>query len=505
MNQNRRPVGVRVLALLLAAAIPISVFTLQPAWLAQLTYAVEAGQARVAQEQLAVANDLSEAFRDVAKAMRPSVVSISSTRRMEPRMNPENRIPNELRGFLDEDIFERFFEFQIPESGLAQRGLGSGVIVSEDGYVLTNNHVVGDADDVDVTLSDGRQFRAETVGADKATDIAVLKIDASDLVPAKLGKSAALEVGEWVLAMGSPFGLDHTVTAGIISATGRANMGITDYEDFIQTDAAINPGNSGGPLVNLHGEVIGINTAIASRTQGYMGVGFAIPSEMAGHVMRGIIDKGFVTRGWLGAAIRDLSEALAESFEYDSTDGVLIDDVVAESPADKAGLKAGDIVTSFNGQTVESANELRNAVAATAPGSEVNLDIVRRGERKTLTVNVAQLNEDKLAAATGGRESSNNLGMTVEDLTPSRASQLGINDVQGVVVTEIESNGMAAPSLKPPHARAAATGQELILRTMSLHHLLRSEQSYGNHDANKVGSGKAAQAAAPHAASKSLQ
>jgi serine protease Do len=235
------------------------------------------------------------------------------------------------------------------------------------------------------------------------------------------------------------------VTAGIISATGRANVGITDYEDFIQTDAAINPGNSGGPLVNLRGEVVGINTAIASRSGGYMGVGFAIPSEMAGHVMHSIIDKGFVTRGYLGAMIRDLSEDLAKSFKFESTNGVLINDVMADSPAAKAGLKSGDIVTKFNGQAVETANELRNAVAATAPDDEVSLEIFRDGERKTINVNVGQLDEDKVAAAVGGRDSASDLGMTVEIITPQIASQLGLeNRAKGVAVTKVDPTSMAA-------------------------------------------------------------
>jgi serine protease Do len=450
MSENRRSFTFKLLGLLLAAVIPVSVLTVYPDWLSRLTYAVEVGQAQVAEEQLAVANDLSQAFRQVAKALGPSVVSISSTRRIEPTQRGprfEGQIPEEFRRFFDDDTFERFFENRTPQRPFEQRGLGSGVIVSEDGYILTNHHVVGQADEVNVTLSDGRQLRAELVGGDEATDVAVLKIDADGLKPAKLGKSSALEVGEWVLAIGSPFGLHHTVTAGIVSATGRANLRITDYEDFIQTDAAINPGNSGGPLVNLRGEVVGINTAIATRGAGYMGVGFAIPSEMASHVMHGIIDKGFVTRGWLGAMIQDLNEDLAESFKFESTEGVLIGDVVDGGPAQKAGLKAGDIVTKYNGQTVESANELRNAVAATAPDTDVKLEVFRDGRPTTITVKVAQLDTQQVASASGrgSGESANELGMRVENLTPERASQLGVEtDEQGVVVTEVEEGSLAA-------------------------------------------------------------
>jgi serine protease Do len=449
MSEIRHKPTVKLLVVLLTVAFTISVLTLQPNWLSQLTYAVEVGKAQAAGEQLAVAKDLSQAFRDVAKMLRPSVVSVSSTKRFKPMQRGnhsfENRIPNDFRGLFGDDPFERFFEFQVPERGFEQRGLGSGVIVTEDGYVLTNNHVAGDADEVNVTLSTGRTMRATVVGKDKATDIAVLKIDADNLKPAKLGKSTALEVGDWVLAIGSPFGLDHTVTAGIISATGRANVGITDYEDFIQTDAAINPGNSGGPLVNLRGEVIGINTAIATRSSGYMGVGFAIPSDMASHVMHSIIDKGFVTRGWLGAMIQDLNDELAKSFGYESNEGVLIGDVVADGPAAKAGLVAGDIVTKYNNQSVRSANELRNAVAATAPETNAKLEIFRDGKPKSLTVRIAQLDQEKTTASKGGGERANEIGIRVETLTPERASQLGADaHSKGVVVTQVDDGSLAA-------------------------------------------------------------
>ncbi len=404
------------------------------------------------------ADQLSRAFREVAQALRPSVVSISSTKRVAPaaqrRSFPEGRsfeFGDEF-GFGDqEELLRRFFESipqQLPRGRYAQQGLGSGVIISTDGAILTNNHVVQGADEVTVKLSDGRSYPAKVVGTDSHTDLAVLKIDAPDLVAAPLGNSSAMRVGDWVLAIGSPMGLAQTVTAGIISATGRANVGIADYEDFLQTDAAINPGNSGGPLVNLRGEVIGINTAIASRTGGNMGIGFAIPSNMARTVKDAILRDGEVQRGLLGAVIQDLTPELAESFNYDSTDGVLVGDVVEDGPAQKAGLKAGDIVTSYGGKPMRSANQLRNTVAATAPGTNIELGIVRSGDAKTLSVKIGELDSSTAQAAgpsTPEGHASRELGLSVATLTPQLASRLGIDeDARGAVVTEVEQGSLAA-------------------------------------------------------------
>jgi len=283
-----------VLLAVVVAAVAVAVSIDLPSTVTKLVYAAESGRAQAAREHLAGVNDLSKAFQYVAKAMRPSVVSIVSTTSFHnedrgsvvPPRDPRRQLPKEFRDFFGgEDPFDKFFELPTPRGDFQQKGAGTGVIVSGDGYVLTNNHVVRGADEIKVTLSDSRSFTAKVVGSDAKTDLAVLKIDATDLLPAKLGNSDTIEVGQWVLAIGGPFGLDQTVTAGIISAKGRSNVGIADYENFIQTDAAINPGNSGGPLVNMKGEVIGINTAIASRSGGYMGIGFAIPSSMARSIM----------------------------------------------------------------------------------------------------------------------------------------------------------------------------------------------------------------------------
>ena len=460
--------GSLAVAFVLVAALGFGAVAMLPSVVSHLSYAAEAGQAAAAREQLETAQDLSSAFQQTAKALRPSVVTISSVQRVErsPLRGGQQfqgrQMPEEFRRFFGDDL-ERFFEFPQQQGTFEQRGLGSGVIVDAKGLIITNDHVVRDADEVTVTLSDGREFRAEVVGHDAATDIAVLKIDASGLVAAPFGNSDAAEVGQWVLAIGSPMELDQTVTAGIISAKGRANLQIADYEDFIQTDAAINPGNSGGPLVNLRGEVIGINTAIASRTGGNMGIGFAIPANMVRNVMDAIVKEGTVNRGWLGVAIGELDKDLAESFNYDSTDGVLINDVLADGPAAKAGLQAGDIIVSLNGQEVSDVHDLRNDVAALAPGTTAELVVARNGNERTVRVKIGQLTDENLQAAVRSpssaspSESAEELGLTVMGLTPDLATQLGYEeDVQGVVITEVEPASIAA--------RAGLTAEDVITR-----------------------------------------
>jgi serine protease Do len=415
------------------------------------SYAAESRDALAARQSLAQLQDTSTAFRQVAKAIRPSVVSISSVTHVRTR-SP-----------LGDDLFDRFFEFRVPRGGFEQQGLGTGVIVSRDGYIVTNNHVVRGADEVTVTLSDDRSLKAKVVGTDAKTDLAVVKIDAKNLVAAAFGDSDKTEVGDWVLAIGSPFGLDQTVTAGIVSAKGR-HMKLAEYEDFIQTDAAINPGNSGGPLVNLQGQVVGINTAIASRTGGYMGVGFAIPSNMVTMVKDAILTHGRVQRGRLGALIQNLDEDMAKSFGYTSTNGVLVGDIVKGSPAEKAGVKAGDIIVKFNGQAVNNANQLRNAVAATPPQSRSELTIFRDGAQQTLTLTVGEAEDEEVASTEAKKgDSSENLGMTVEALTPELARQLGYDrDEQGVVITDVEPGSIAARAGLRPRDLVANVGGKAI-------------------------------------------
>jgi serine protease Do len=441
-------VGVTTAVLLLVAVIAV-VVALMPGTASQLGYAFEVGQTKAAQQRLEVARELSTVFGDVAQEVGPSVVSVSSTKRFTPRVQsrrqPAPQLPEELREFFGDDGLDRFFEIPTPSQGFEQHGLGSGVIISEDGYVLTNNHVISQADDVMVTLSEGRRLKATIVGADPPTDLAVLKIEASDLSPAKWGSTDQIEIGQWVLAIGSPLGLEQTVTVGIVSAKGRANLNISDYEDFIQTDAAINPGNSGGPLVNLRGEVVGINTAIASRTGGYMGIGFAIPSNMARSVIEAILQEGKVERGRIGALIQNLSEDLAESFGYESTAGVLIGDVVPDSPASEAGLQSGDIVVEYDGEPVKMSHELRNLVAATSPGSEVELRIFRDGKYQEVTIQIGRLEGGPAAPAAGARaEVAEELGITAESLTSEIRDQLGLEtDATGVLVTRVQRGSVA--------------------------------------------------------------
>jgi len=404
-------------------------------------------------------DQLSAAFRETAEAIRPAVVSISSVKR--PRaanLRPRGRqlpseMPDELRRFFGDDM-ERFSPPQPYRGDGLQEGMGSGVIVRQDGYVLTNNHVVQGADEVTVHMADKREFRARVVGSDKSTDLAVLKIEAQGLGFATLGDSEQAHVGQWVLAIGSPLGFDQTVTAGIISATGR-QVGVTNggYEDFLQTDAAINPGNSGGPLVNIDGEVIGINTAIASRSGGSSGIGFAIPAAMAHNVLDQILKTGKVVRGRIGAAVQDLTEDLAQSFNFKSRNGVLIGDVIPQSPAAKAGLQAGDIVTRFGGKPMSNASQFRNAVAATRPGSKVELEYFRQGASKVVMIEIAQLEDQDAdeAPETATEEETNDFGMTFQNLTPELARRLELKEgAKGVVVTDVEPGSSAArASIEP--------------------------------------------------------
>ena len=388
-----------------------------------------------------------KAFVMVAKTVGPMVVTISSERVIKAAQQTPGESPGSpFDDFFGQDFFDRFFRYQVPEGEMRQQGLGSGVIVSEDGYILTNNHVVTGAEKIRVTLANQKKYEAKVIGTDPKTDVAVIKIDASGLSVARFGDSRKLEVGEWVLAIGSPLSeqLEQTVTAGIVSAKGRSNVGLAEFEDFIQTDAAINPGNSGGPLVNLRGEVVGINTAILSRTGGYQGIGFAIPVEMAKKVMEELVKKGKVVRGWMGVVIQNVDENMAEALGIGKARGVVISEVSKGSPAEKAGLKQGDVVLLFEGKKVANTVELRNLVVETAPDSDVDVTILRDGKEKRVTVELGELAADEVAAAEEPREKvESEIGLEVQTLTSSMAGRLNMEGEEGVIVTKVKSGSPA--------------------------------------------------------------
>lgn len=384
--------------------------------------------------------ETSRAFSEIASAVSPAVVNISSTKIVKRDANPL---------FDDQffDLFNPFREFRAPKKWKEQ-SLGSGVIVSADGYIITNNHVIEQAQEIRITLFDKRSFKARIIGADPKTDIAVIKVDAKELPTVQWGDSDKLQVGEFVLAIGNPFGLSHTVTMGIISAVGRANVGIADYEDFIQTDAAINPGNSGGPLVNIRGELIGINTAIFSRSGGYQGIGFAVPSNMVRMVMGQLEQKGKVTRGWLGVTIQELTPELSQKFGLKQSKGALVGDIAKGSPAEKSGLKRGDIITEYDGRKVKDVGNLRNMVAQSKVGTEVPVMILRGDKEYSVKVLIAELPRDLAESSQGSTADEQTfeglVGLNVMDLTREVARQLGLNkEEKGVVVIRVEPGSAA--------------------------------------------------------------
>ncbi len=407
--------------------------------------------ANLNEEVLLGAEKLSGAFRAASKILRPSVVTITSSVQVAVRRSSGGisglDFPS-LGELLEPELYERQLEPDRSDERTAkqkvQTGIGSGVIVSSDGYILANNHVITDADELQVELSDGRIFNATVVGSDNSSDVAVLKIEATGLVAARLGDSAAMQVGDWVLAIGSPFGLEQTVTAGIVSATNRQTGIIAGgYEDFLQTDAAINPGNSGGPLVSLRGEVIGINTAINSRSGSNAGVGFAIPVNMARRIMDDLIREGRVVRGFLGAFLDDVSGRNASELKLPAgvARGALITGVNAGGPADQAKLTSGDAVVSVNEMPITSYLQFRNIVALSRPGSRLAVEFYRSGKKQQVMVEVGEFTSEKVAQLVE-RTEIESLGLVVQRLTPQIAEQLGFeSEENGVVVWELARNG----------------------------------------------------------------
>ncbi len=371
---------------------------------------------------------------DVAEKVLPSVVNISSMKTVT-QQNPL---------FMD-PFFREFFGGAVPQERV-QRSLGSGVIVSPDGYILTNNHVVGGADKVEVRLADGRVFPATIVGADPKSDVAVIKIGRTGLPAIKIGDSSRLRIGEFVLAVGNPFGLEQTVTLGIVSALGRSGLGITDYENFIQTDAAINPGNSGGALVNMRGELVGINTAILSRTGGNVGIGFAIPVNLAMGIKKSLEKYGKVVRGWLGVTVQDVTPELAQSLGLETVRGALVNDVAKGSPADVAGVKRGDVIVAIDGENVTNTATMRFLASEAMPGSKVNLKVVRDGKERTFVVTVGDLAKATVPQHRVVIQDNKFFGgATVAELTPGMREDMGIaSNVQGILVMAVAGNSNAA-------------------------------------------------------------
>jgi len=404
------------------------------------------GRPAMAQDSRGALQMLQDAFVQVAQSVRPAVVNIATTQRPRPqegRRAPQ--LPPSFRGpfrdFFGEDFFERFFGDQRQRE---RRSLGSGVIVDKRGYILTNNHVIEQADQIEVRLSDKRKFTATVIGKDPKTDLAVVKIDApGDLPVAKLGDSARIRIGEWAIAIGNPFGLDQTVTVGVISAVGRSDVGITTYEDFIQTDASINPGNSGGPLLNLNGEVIGINTAIVATGQG---IGFAIPINMAGEIKDRLIAQGKVVRAWLGVGIQELTEELSAQFGVKPEDGVLVGNVMSDGPAERGGVKPGDIIQEFNGTKITGVHQLQREVAGSPVGSQARMTVLREKQPQRLTITLGEQPADLTAAGPGPvpADAADRFGLTVQDLTPELRNQFRLNNVDGVVVASVDETGPAA-------------------------------------------------------------
>ncbi len=389
----------------------------------------------------------SKAFAAVAREVSPAVVFV------QVESEHQGMALGNMASPFGDELFRRFFGQQFqgfpghPRQSLPKRkvtGQGSGFVFKHaagKSYILTNNHVVDGADKIKVTFQDGEEYEARVTGSDPKSDIAILELNNVAHPALALGDSTRLDVGEWVVAVGNPFGLNHTLTVGVVSAKGRSGLGINDYEDFIQTDAAINPGNSGGPLVNLDGEVIGINTAIFSRSGGYMGVGFAIPIDLAKNIAAQLIDNGEVSRGYLGVVIQALTSELAQSLELGKEKGILVAQVSADSPAQQAGLKVGDLIVAYQGKKVTEVADFRNRVALTSPGSRAELTVVRDGKHKNMQIKIGDLSKGQPLAEVENR-TVDEIGLSVRGLTADQAEQYGVD--QGVVVTQVQPGTVAS-------------------------------------------------------------
>ena len=381
---------------------------------------------------------LSDAFTKIGEIAIPSVVSIKGT--------PSSQVSENPYDFFSEEFFKRFFDLpQQPKQKMTPPSkeptlLGSGFIVRSNGYIVTNNHVIRDSNEIIIQLNDGREFNAELIGSDPMADIALLKINAQDLPVLEFGDSEHLKIGEWVVAIGDPLGFEASLTVGVVSAKGRSDLSLSSLEKFIQTDAAINPGNSGGPLLNLDNQVVGVNTAIATHSGGYMGIGFAIPSNMTKHIVNQLIDTGSVVHGFLGIVPQPVNRELAISFGLDKTEGVLIAEVVPDSPASKSGLEQGDIIIKYNGELIKHMGAFVSDIALMYPGTKISLIVFRNEEEKKISVTIGKRPETEK----NQELIEKNLGIEVENLTEELRQQLGYNNEEGIVVTKINARSNAA-------------------------------------------------------------
>jgi serine protease Do len=385
-------------------------------------------------------------FSEVASAATPAVVNIRTEKTVHGGAKPFRRFQRPQAPFGENDPFHDFFEKffgDIPQREFKQRSLGSGFCIDKGGYIVTNNHVIENADKIMVKLNNGKEFDAEIVGRDAKTDIALIKVESwQGCEDVKLGDSDEIKVGEWVVAIGSPFGLEHTVTAGIVSAKGRV-IGTGPYDDFIQTDASINPGNSGGPLINMKGEVVGINTAIFSRTGGNMGIGFAIPINLAREIVDQLKNSGSVTRGWLGVSIQDMTPELAEYYGVKDGHGALIGEVFEGDPAAEAGLEPKDVIVAVDGKSVEDSRDLSQQIARVPVGKEIKLGVIRNGKERNFRVKIAKRTEERETLASKKPVEEAELGMTVSSLTGELARQFDISEDQGVLVVDVTQDSPA--------------------------------------------------------------
>lgn len=391
-------------------------------------------QSQKASKGMSILEEISEAFSDLAKTAMPATVSIKCSL----CVGQSGPTPFDMFG---DDFLHRFFGEQYQNRPQQQIAGGSGFLISSDGYIVTNNHVIKDADDIKVTLNDGREYSASLKGSDSRTDLAVLKIEETSLPFLQFANSDDLKIGEWVVAAGNPFGLEGTITKGIVSAKGRQDLGIATYEDFIQTDAPINPGNSGGPLINVRGEVVGVNTAIFSRSGGYMGIGLAIPSKMVAPIIDQIVHNGKVQRAYLGVVLQPIDKELSSAMGLDKVDGILISDIVKESPAAKAGLQQGDVILEYNGSKIKNLNQFRNDIAMMQPGKSIELKILRNGETLDFTIVLGSQSSGEVIS----QELTQKLGIELENLTPELTAKLQISsDVSGIVITKVKPGSAAA-------------------------------------------------------------